>query len=118
MSIDGIGRSGPKGPTSGVSDVSDAGGADFKQALGTDPASPALSASGSEALGRLSRGELNLDQYLDIQVGDAVSHLRDRLSPEQLEFVSQTLRDQLSSDPVLLELVRRATGATPSERTG
>ena len=40
-------------------------------------------------------------------------HLEGRLSPEQLEFVKEELRAQLQSDPVLIELVRRATGQSP-----
>jgi hypothetical protein len=42
-----------------------------------------------------------------------VGHLEGRLSPEQLEFVKEELRAQLQSDPVLIELVRRATGQSP-----
>jgi hypothetical protein len=45
-------------------------------------------------------------------VAEATTHLTGRLAPEQLEIVRQTLRAQLSGDPALAELVRRATGKT------
>ena len=34
-----------------------------------------------------------------------------RLSPDQLEFVRGELRSALETDPVLVELVRKTTGA-------
>jgi hypothetical protein len=39
------------------------------------------------------------------------------VNAEQLEFVKQTLRVELSSDPVLVELLRRATGQAASAAT-
>jgi hypothetical protein len=61
---------------------------------------------------RLERGELGLEAYLDARVEEATRHLAQRLSAEQLSFVKETLRTELESDPVLVELVRRATGRT------
>jgi hypothetical protein len=55
------------------------------------------------------------DQYLDTRVSDAVQHLEGQLPAEQMDFVKTSLREHLASDPVLMELVRRATGAIPSE---
>ena len=52
-----------------------------------------------------------MDAYLDARVEEAVQHLADRLGADQLEFVKSSLREQLRTDPVLTELVRRATGA-------
>ena len=68
----------------------------------------------SAALERLQRGELSLDQYLDGRVSDATSHLTGKLSPDQLEFVKQSLREQMETDPVLVELVQRTLGSTPA----
>jgi hypothetical protein len=68
----------------------------------------------SAALASLQRGELSLDQYLDGRVSDATSHLVGKLSPDQLEFVKQSLRDQIATDPVLVELVQRTTGSVPT----
>ncbi|MBN1609570.1 MAG: hypothetical protein JW940_23260, partial [Polyangiaceae bacterium] len=68
-----------------------------------------------EALERVRSGELSLDQYLDGRVQEAVQHLVGKLSPDQLDFVRETLREQLSSDPVLVELVGRAVGTERAE---
>jgi hypothetical protein len=108
MGIDGIGK--PPSPPAGVggpSGVASGGppGETFRveQSAGTAPAA-------SSELERLARGEISLDEYLDAQVGDATQHLSGKLSPEQLDFVKSSLRAQLETDPVLIELVRRATG--------
>ncbi len=111
MGIDGIGKppgaGAPVGP-GGVGGASKPTGETFRvdkaeQAQGVDP------------LSRLERGEINVDQYLDARVDHAVEHLQGRLSPEQLDFVRDTLRDQMKTDPVLVELVRRSTGVVPKE---
>ncbi len=68
----------------------------------------------SAALSSLQRGELSLDQYLDGRVSDATKHLAGNISPDQLEFVKQSLREQLATDPVLVELVQRTTGSAPA----
>ncbi len=60
----------------------------------------------------MSRGEIGLDEYLDARVQEATQHLASKLSPDQIEFVKSTLRAQFETDPVLIELVRRATGKT------
>lgn len=109
MAIDGIGQGGgvPKvGP--GPSSVSGPDSDKFELL----PESIDRS-DGAELLEQVQRGEIQLDAYLDIRVTDAVGHLEGRLSPEQLEFVKDELREQLRSDPVLIELVRRATGQSP-----
>jgi hypothetical protein len=48
-------------------------------------------------------------------VADATAHLEGKLAAEQLEFVKRSLRQQLSTDPVLVELIRRATGSAPAQ---
>ena len=70
---------------------------------------------GSDALSRLGRGELSLETYLDARVAEATSHLEGKISLEGLDFVRRSLRDQLATDPVLVALVRRATGSPPGE---
>lgn len=72
--------------------------------------------AGSASLGALQRGEIDLGAYLDTRVVEATRHLEGSLSAEQLEFVRGGLREQLSSDPVLVELVRRTTSASPTSR--
>jgi len=116
MGIDGIG----KPPGAGIGGIGGTPGKDGVQAA--EPfklgASPEAASGGkvSAALSSLQRGELSLDQYLDGRVSDATSHLVGKLSPDQLEFVKQSLREQLATDPVLVELVRRTTGNTAELR--
>ena len=116
MGIDGIGKPGPGRPPDGVS-----GGAGSSAATGARGESFKVETSGvsaiqgSDELARLHRGELSLDAYLDARSAEAVRHLEGKLSAEQLDFVRQSLREQLATDPVLTELVRRATGSIPSE---
>ena len=72
----------------------------------------------SAARSSLQRGELSLDQYLDGRVSEATQHLSGTNSPEQLEFVKQSLREQMATDPVLVELVQRTTGLRPAAELG
>ena len=111
MSIDGIGRSGPPGPPAGVS-PSEASAVEGSASVGASP--EVQHVRGSEALGKLERGELNLSQYLDLSVQQAVQHLQGNLPADQLGFVRAELRRQLETDPVLVELVRRTTGQVPA----
>lgn len=109
MSIDGIGKRGgvvPGPATSG------AGQAQASFEVGAAPEAAAL--SGSDAFQALERGEINVEQYLDARVESAVAPLVSRLSSEQLDFVRAELRGALETDPVLVELVRRTTGAVSS----
>ena len=63
----------------------------------------------SEALARLRRGEMTLDEYLDFRAARAVEHLKDRVSAEQLAIVQETIKESLTNDPVLSEQLRRVT---------
>jgi hypothetical protein len=114
MGIDGIGKP-PGAGIAGVGSATSTEGAHAAEPFKVDP-SAAATAGGkvSAALAKLQRGELSLDQYLDGRVDDAVSHLVGKLSPDQLEFVKQSLRDQIATDPVLVELVHRTTGSVPA----
>jgi hypothetical protein len=116
MGIDGIG----KPPGASIGGVGGVQGADatrpteaFTLESGGSPAAAAPSRI-SAALSSLQRGELSLDQYLDGRVNDATNHLAGKISPDQLEFVKQSLREQLATDPVLVELVQRTTGSAPA----
>lgn len=113
MGIDGVGRGGDA-PRVGAPGVSTVGGPDnVRFELSTESTEGAERADGAELLERVQRGEVHLDAYLDVRVNDAVGHLQGKLSPEQLEFVKEELREQLRSDPVLIDLVRGATGQSP-----
>lgn len=111
MGIDGIGKPPSIPPPGGTPATSGAdqpsGGEGFR--VGVSEASPAATSD----LARLERGELSLDAYLDARVGEATRHLEGRLAAAELDFVRKALRVELESDPVLVDLVRRATGRTP-----
>ena len=112
MGIDGISGRGPSG-LGGVTGPN----APVQKAdsFRLDPQAPVERTGPSDALERVRSGELSLDQYLDGRVQEAVEHLVGKLPAEQLDFVRETLREQLSSDPVLVELVRRTVGTDPAE---
>ena len=115
MSIDGIGKRGGVAPGGAVPGAAPAQGS-FE--LGAPDAASAPTAAGgaSDAFAALERGEISVDQYLDARVESAVEPLLSRLSPEQLELVRSELRSALTTDPVLVELVRKTTsGAVGNE---
>jgi hypothetical protein len=114
MGIDGIGKPGGAPPIDGGLGSSGVGGA-AKDPFRVESSTASEVVQPSDPLSRFERGELGLDGYLEARVEDAVRHLEGKLVPEQLEFVKQSLRDQMASDPVLVELVRRATGTVPSD---
>jgi hypothetical protein len=116
MGIDGIGKPPGIGGPSGPAGAERAGQvAPGRETFKVDKAGGVEKAAGSDALSRLERGEIDVNQYLDARVEQAVEHLRGKLSTEQIEFVQSSLRDQLKTDPVLIELVRRSTGSASVE---
>lgn len=117
MGIDGIHKPGGTPPNleTGATPGADR---DFKGNLETTPSSPAAPATPSSALQRLDAGDISVDEYLDLQVNEAVAHLDGKLPTNQLEFVRESLREQLTEDPVLVELVRRTTLGAGSSGAG
>ena len=87
-------------------------------ARSTSPSAPAVGVDSSPLLQRLDAGTLSVDEYLDLQVNEAVAHLEGKLPANQLQFVRESLREQLSEDPVLVELVRRTTAGVGSSGAG
>jgi hypothetical protein len=63
----------------------------------------------SEPLRQLQHAEITVDQYLDYHAERAVEHLHGLISADQLEFIREMLREELTTDPILVELVRRVT---------
>jgi hypothetical protein len=111
MGIDGIGKP-PGASIGGIGSVPGQEGAHEAGPFKLDANAPVVAGGKlSAALSSLQRGELSLDQYLDSRVSEATSHLVGKLSPDQLEFVKQSLREQMATDPVLVELVQRTTGS-------
>ncbi|MBI3205972.1 MAG: hypothetical protein HYZ29_30830 [Myxococcales bacterium] len=115
MGIDGIGKPPPPGGLGPAGGVRPGAASPVREAFKVERAAGPEKAAGTEALSRLERGEISVDQYLDAKVEGAVAHLDGRISGEQLEFVKTALRDQLRTDPVLSELVRRSTGSLPED---
>ena len=110
MSIDGIGKRGGVAPGASVP-----GAAPTQHAFdlaAPEAAAPGAATGASDAFSALERGEISVDQYLDARVEQAVAPLLSRLSPEQLEFVRAELRTALTTDPVLVELVRKTTSGS------
>jgi len=115
MIIDGIGKRGGVTPGASVPGVAPAQGS-FELGASAAVSAPTGVASTSDAFLALERGEISVEQYLDARVESAVTPLLSRLSPEQLEFVRAELRSSLTTDPVLVELVRKTTsGVVGSE---
>lgn len=109
MAIDGIGRSG--GPTPPVpTSAAGSAGSDFK----LESAQP----SADTDLARLDRQEITREEYLQLRVDQATSHLEGRISPERLGEIKQQLLSQFEVDPVLQRLLQRATGAAASSASG
>lgn len=71
----------------------------------------------SEALRKLRNHEIGIEEYLDIRADGAVAHLTKLLTPSELRAVRDTIREQLTTDPVLIELIQRATGRDVSGGT-
>ena len=116
MGIDGVGKPGPTLPgATPVDSVKPAEGKSFKQVLESGQVDGTQQVGASDELARLAKGELTIDQYLDARVESAVSHLQGQLDAGQLAYVKETLREQLSTDPVLVNLVQRATGVDSSQ---
>ncbi len=116
MGVDSIGKGGglpPGGAPPGASSGGAAG--EFRVDSGSAASAPVGPNAPSAALEKLQSGEVDLDQYLDARVDDAVRHLEGKLSAPELDFVRGELRQQLAEDPVLVELVRRATGTVPTD---
>ena len=131
MSIDRIGKGpGAPPPPQGPTSTTNERGGTF-QVDATRPATavtPGAGASGAGASGaaggaravagpspaeQVRRGEMSVDQYLDLRVQEATRHLDGKLSAGDLTRVQQTLRTQLAQDPFLRDLVTSATGQVP-----
>jgi hypothetical protein len=115
MGIDGIGKGGAPPPAGGIDRAvapksAEVGAPDATFQVGKTAASEATAPA---SLDQVRSGSISVSQYLDLKVNEATSHLEGRLSGEQLSFVKTSLREQLASDPALVDLVQSATGQLP-----
>ena len=67
----------------------------------------------SEMLCRLQRREITLGQYLDHCAEEAVAHLKGLVDAERLAFIKSMIRDQMTTDPVIIRYIEQATGLSP-----
>jgi hypothetical protein len=119
MSIDRIGKGGPQSapPTekTGSGRVTGSGQAfevnDLRAATAAPEKAGAIETSPT-ALDRWRSGEIDLNAYLDLKVNEATSHLA-ALPAVELEAIKGALRERIANDPMLVELVRTATGHVP-----
>jgi hypothetical protein len=79
----------------------------------TETAASAAVAPTRAPLERLRSGEVDVHGYLELKVDEATAHLKD-LPPAELTAIRKMLRDQLSTDPALADLVQHATGRPPT----
>lgn len=71
---------------------------------------PAQASAPDESLQKLRRGDMSLDDYLEERVEAALAHVKGRVSGERLQMLREVVREQLRTDPVLVEIVRQVTG--------
>jgi hypothetical protein len=109
MGIDGIGKSGSPPPIGGP-----AGGQKSDAEFRVTPAE----ANTDNDLARLDRSEITKEQYLQLRVEQATSHLEGRISPERMGEIKQQLLSQLEVDPVLQRLLQRTTGSAAADNEG
>jgi hypothetical protein len=62
---------------------------------------------------RFRRGEISLSAYLDACTERTIQPWKGRVTEAQLEFLARLVREQLSTDPTLTQLVQWTTGMTP-----
>ena len=67
----------------------------------------------SEMLCRFERHEITLGQYLDHCAEEAVAHLKGLVNRERLQFIKEMIRDQMTTDPVMIRYIEQTTGQSP-----
>jgi len=67
----------------------------------------------SEMLCQLQRREISLGQYLDYCAEQAVAHLQGLVDSERLQFIKEMIRDQMTTDPVMVRYIEQTTGLSP-----
>ena len=125
MAIDRIGKGGAPPPTPETQGTG-AGGAmekkgpteksfqtELHRGEATKAASSVEATHGATPLARLRAGEIDVHGYIDLKVDEATASLPKGLSSQELDAIKKTLREQMATDPSLVDLVRTATGQIP-----
>ncbi len=105
MAIDGISK--PSGPPTPLPSATS--GVEPATRFTVEQTAPATGVEAADPLNRLQRGEITRDQYLEARVEEAVAPFTTRLDSDQLDFMRSVLREKLDTDPVTMDLLRRAT---------
>jgi len=93
----------PQAPTGGAAPTGP--GAPF-EAGRTEAAAPVAPSSGP--LADLRAGKIDRDGYIEAHVAQATAHLG-ALSPKEQETVREQLRERCEADPLLADLIAKAT---------
>jgi hypothetical protein len=114
MGIDRIGKGGGVGKPPEIGGPSGAKetGRPFEVQKAEAP-KPADAVNKAAPLERLRAGEIDINGYVDLKVEEATAHLK-AMPANELDAIRKMLRDQMATDPALLDLVKSATGSVPS----
>jgi hypothetical protein len=116
MPIDRIGKSGAPPPVPAKESVSPVAPTKPFEVGRAEVAPPApVAPTAPTPLERLKAGDIDVDQYVDLKVDQATAHLRG-VPRAQMDAIRAMLREQVASDPALVDLVRAATGRAPTPR--
>ena len=114
--VDRIGKGGappPPAETTGPARPTETGKTfEVHKAGAAQPANPVDAVTSQQALEQLRAGKIDFAQYLEIKVHEATSHLG-ALPKVQLDSIRAMLRDRMTTDPELVDLVKQATGRVP-----
>lgn len=123
MGIDRIGKGGGVPPTpdgQGTGAVGPTGKPEkafeverTSSATATQKAGDVEGVAPSSPLARLRAGEIDVNGYVDLKVDEATASLKG-VPAAELDEIKKALRDQLRTDPALVDLVRTATGKMPA----
>jgi hypothetical protein len=119
--VDGIGKGGPprgvgpSGPATGPTRPTETGKTFdvHKSDAPREAQGAAPVVTETSPLEQLKSGKIDFNQYVDLKLHEATSHL-EGLSPAQLDTIRSMLRDRMATDPELIDLVKQATGHAPS----
>lgn len=120
MGIDRIGKGGgtPQVPdASGVGNATKTGAVDkpfsVDRSSRSNEAEAVRAAEGATPLAQLKAGAIDMDRYLDLKVDEATKSL-EGMPATQLDEIKRTLRETLATDPMLVDMVKSATGKVPN----
>ncbi|WP_394844065.1 hypothetical protein LZC95_44305 [Pendulispora brunnea] len=119
MGIDRIGKGGPTLPTNTTAEVGKSGQS-FEATLAEKAGKSekagsvgAVEGTAASPLEKLRAGQIDLNGYLDLKLDQATAHLQG-LAPAHLDAIKKALREQLATDPTLVDLVKGAAGQAPT----